>query len=253
MSSKRKEGTQSIISLLRELFYTTGKSLYDVYRKGTPGSTMDEPAFCAMIKTLTSNLVSETDAKLAFGQFATDGKLTFQQFEEGFKIMVPTIGSQTDETTVIKKVREWMFVRSYPAQIAFERLLRSSDRFEQKTLRRQELHKAMLSNSAQLTAPEMDFLFKLLSVGKHEFGLEQWLSKIYDDCINPLQLIRECVQSQDMNVDDILYQMKLKIWDDPLDFNKLEMCLRRLDPSFSDSQCKALFKKLKGEDSRVDV
>ena len=56
-----------------------------------------------------------------------------------------------------------------------------------------------------------------------------------------------------MNIDDILFQMKLKIWDDPLDYNKFEVCLRRLDPSFSDGQCKALFQKLKGPDGLIDI
>jgi len=50
-----------------------------------------------------------------------------------------------------------------------------------------------------------------------------------------------------------LFQMKMKLWDDPVDFNKFEVSLRRLDPSFSDGQCKALFTKLKGPDGLVDV
>ena len=50
-----------------------------------------------------------------------------------------------------------------------------------------------------------------------------------------------------------MFQMKMKLWDDPVDFNKFEVSLRRLDPSFSDGQCKALFTKLKGPDGLVDV
>jgi Ca2+-binding EF-hand superfamily protein len=47
--------------------------------------------------------------------------------------------------------------------------------------------------------------------------------------------------------------MKIKIWDDPMDYNKFEVCLHRLDPSFSDGQSKALFKKIKGPDDKVDI
>ena len=170
-----------------------------------------------------------------------------------FSIPVPKVGLLSNETNVIKKLREWMFIRQFPTNSAFDRLLRSADRFNEKTLKRADLHKAILLSNVGLTAPETDCLFDLLAQGQQEFDQNAWLSRIYDDSMNPLQLIRECVQSQDMNVDDILFQMKLKIWDDPLDFNKFEVCLRRLDPSFSDSQCKALFQKLKGPDSKVDI
>ena len=47
--------------------------------------------------------------------------------------------------------------------------------------------------------------------------------------------------------------MKIKIWDDPMDYNKFVGCLRRLDPSFSDSQMKSLFEKLKDKEAKVDI
>lgn len=57
-----------------------------------------------------------------------------------------------------------------------------------------------------------------------------------------------------MDVDDLLFQMKLKMWDEPLDFAKFANCVRLMDPSFSDSQLKALFAKLKNnEDNKVNV
>ena len=56
-----------------------------------------------------------------------------------------------------------------------------------------------------------------------------------------------------MDIDDILFQMKLKIWDEPIAFPKFTGCLRRLDPSFSDGQLKMLFDKLKGQDGKIDI
>jgi hypothetical protein len=47
--------------------------------------------------------------------------------------------------------------------------------------------------------------------------------------------------------------MKLKIWDEPLEFNQFQTCIRKLDPSYSDSQSKALFRKLKGNNEKVDI
>jgi len=39
--------------------------------------------------------------------------------------------------------------------------------------------------------------------------------------------------------------MKLKYWDEPLDFNHFSVAIRRIDRSFSDGQVKSLFNKLK--------
>ena len=86
-----------------------------------------------------------------------------------------------------------------------------------------------------------------------EITYEHWANKIYDDVHNPLQLIREVVQAQNLDMDDILFQMKLKIWDEPLEYIKFTSCIRRLDPSFSDSQTKSLFDKLKGPDGLLNI
>ena len=46
--------------------------------------------------------------------------------------------------------------------------------------------------------------------------MEHWLAKIFDDALNPLQLIRELVFAEQMDATDVLFQMKLKVWDEPL-------------------------------------
>ena len=74
-----------------------------------------------------------------------------------------------------------------------------------------------------MAAPEIDFLFDTL-LQKHasqdEVRVENWLSKIYDDALNPLQLIRELVLAENLDGDDVLFQMKLKAWDEPLNYQK---------------------------------
>lgn len=52
---------------------------------------------------------------------------------------------------------------------------------------------AMIQNQVGLTAPEIDFLFDLLNPSGVQVSLDNWLSKIFDDALNPLQLIRELV------------------------------------------------------------
>lgn len=47
--------------------------------------------------------------------------------------------------------------------------------------------------------------------------------------------------------------MKLKIWDDSLDYRHFLSAIRTLDASFSESQARVLFDKLKGADNKVDI
>jgi len=98
----------------------------------------------------------------------------------------------------------------------------------------------MVKNQVGLTAPEIDFLFDLLapsSTGPQvaELRLEHWTARIFDDALNPLQLIRELTQAENLDADDILFQMKLNAWDEPLDFDRFLVAIRRLDPGFSES------------------
>ena len=107
-------------------------------------------------------------------------------------------------------------------------------------MRRLDFHKAMVKNQTGLTAPEIDFLFDLLAARSKpsqepELRLEDWTSRIFDDALNPLQLIRELTQAENLDADDILFQMKLNAWDDPLDFDAFLTAVRRLDPGFSES------------------
>jgi hypothetical protein len=49
-----------------------------------------------------------------------------------------------------------------------------------------------------------------------DLDLNMWLSRIYEDGDNPLQMIREIVQQHNLTQDDLMFQMKLKLWDEPL-------------------------------------
>ena len=56
-----------------------------------------------------------------------------------------------------------------------------------------------------------------------------------------------------MDADDLLFQLKLKAWDEPLAYDRFKKSVSRLDPSFSDAQCRNLFNKLKNTDGLVEV
>jgi len=76
-----------------------------------------------------------------------------------------------------------------------------------KTLRRPDLHIACIKNGLGLSAPEIDFLFDVLaqSVQIKEVSVTEWASKIFDDALNPLQLVREIIMADNMDADDVLF------------------------------------------------
>ena len=48
-------------------------------------------------------------------------------------------------------------------------------------------------------------------------------------------MLREVVANNKLTPDDLLFKMKLRIWDEPMDFPRLCESLRRLDPTLSES------------------
>lgn len=73
-------------------------------------------------------------------------------------------------------------------------------------MRRVDLHKAIIANQVKLTAPEIDFLFDILSYGiGEEIKYEHWSQRIFDDSTNPLQVIREAIVAENLDPDDVLF------------------------------------------------
>lgn len=128
-----------------------------------------------------------------------------------------------------------MFKNGHSSETAFELFLKKVDRVLQKKLTRSEFHRVMNQFEFRFSAPEIDGLFKLLDLNEDgELDIEEWKSRIYEDSLNPLQMLREVVQNNRITSDDLLYKMQLRIWDEPLDFPKLCEALRRVDPTLSE-------------------
>jgi Ca2+-binding EF-hand superfamily protein len=65
--------------------------------------------------------------------------------------------------------------------------------------------------------------------------------------------MRETVKDAQLTQDDLLFQMKLRVWDDPMDGKRFLAAIRLLDQTVSDAQAKSLFSSLKNNDGKVDV
>lgn len=147
-----------------------------------------------------------------------------------------------------------MFKNGFSSETAFEMFLKKVDRVLQKKLTRSEFHKVMNMFDFRFTAPEIDGLFRLLDMNEDgDLDIEEWKSRIYEDSLNPLQMLREVIANNKITSDDLLFRMKLRIWDEPLDFPKLCEALRRLDPTLSESQLRHLAKTLKNKDNKIEI
>ena len=121
---------------------------------------------------------------------------------------------------------------------------------------RLDFHKAINNESelSRFSAPEIDGLFNLLDMNEDgELDVEEWKTRIYEDSMNPLQMLREVVSSNNLTPDDLIFKMHLRYWDPALDFPKLCEHLRKLDPTLSEIQLRFLAKSLKGKDNKVEV
>lgn len=68
-----------------------------------------------------------------------------------------------------------MFKNGFSSEIAFEHLLRKTNRIVAKTLSRVDFHKALSLYGLKFSAPEIDALFTLIDFKKDdELDLEEW-------------------------------------------------------------------------------
>lgn len=189
-----KADLQKPINTIRDIFYTSKRTLFNLFRAGVGmnGQQMELDGFLRLVHEVSEGGFPTEDAEAAFKGTAKMGRMTFELFEKTFRSEVPN--SLEMETKVIRQVREWMFLNNLSAEQAFDTFCRVVGRHLDKRLNRVALHKAMASLEVGLSAAQIDGLFTLLvSEAMGELDVNMWLSRIYEDGDNPLQMIREVV------------------------------------------------------------
>jgi len=103
------------------------------------------------------------------------------------------------ETKVIRNIRDWMYRNNLSAEMAFESFCRVVGNHTEKKLTRAQFHRALITLDVGLTAAQTDALFaSLVSEANGLLEVNMWLSRIYDDGDNPLQMIREIVSENNL-------------------------------------------------------
>jgi len=138
--------------LIRDIFYTSRQNLYEIFKIGMTGNSMDSEGFWTIVSEVGRDCISQDEITLVFKSLVKNrnDKVTFQTFEEAFRSEEPT--STEFETVVVRKVREWMFKNKLSSEIAFDSLCRSAGRFVEKSLTRPQFHKAIVANEVGLSA-----------------------------------------------------------------------------------------------------
>mmetsp|Transcript_28903 Transcript_28903/g.27805 ORF Transcript_28903/g.27805 Transcript_28903/m.27805 type:complete len:184 (+) Transcript_28903:1666-2217(+) len=159
------------------------------------------------------------------------------------------------EAVGLKKIREWMVKRQLNSKLAFDQILKFNKSIYTEHFGQEQFREAMKKEGLPFTLTQLDFLFKALD--RNNDGLvdwDEWNAKVFDDFRNPLQLLREIVFANEISGEELLQKMRLKVYDDPLDYPTFQRSLRTLDPSLNHLQLKALFNELKSvHTSKVDV
>ena len=63
---KKREGAHTTIDIIKESFYSTGESLYSLFRHGTGNNKLDFDAFAKIVHQCSHSMLSEGDLKGAF-------------------------------------------------------------------------------------------------------------------------------------------------------------------------------------------
>lgn len=161
------------LDIIKELFYASRKTLYELFKEVSPQDRLDFSGFSRLVSKYSNQVITDEMAKEAFDQvckrFSSASEmykkdfLKWQEFEKAFTLLVPDPQKFEDETRVILAVKNWMAKRRYTASQAFDKLLISVKRTAERSLRRYDFHKALVDNEVLLTSPEIDFLFDVLT------------------------------------------------------------------------------------------
>lgn len=245
---------EELVGKIRDCFYKTGKSIKEIFEIGcdTQGA-IDEEAFAFVCKRFCYPTISEPESRHVFQAcYRNVGtNLYFNDFRNIFASVAPKNNFHIEG---LKLIRDWMYKNGLTSEQAFESFVsRSAGPTSRETINLTEFEKVM-KRLFNLTSPEIEAVF--VAVDENNDGLidrEEWLNKIYEDSGNPLQLLREVVNENNLSSDDLLFRMNLRIWDDPLDFPKFAKALRILDPSLTDVQLRAMAKSMKNSKNLVEV
>jgi hypothetical protein len=133
---------QQVVALIKDLFYSTRKSIYEIFNEAKLGSTVDFDGFNKVVQTYSNSNVNEDEIRSAF-KYISKGKpvLSYADFDKIFKWDLPAGGEW--ETRVIRTIREWMFKNSLSSETLFNLLLKNSNKLLQKRLNRVDFHKAL--------------------------------------------------------------------------------------------------------------
>jgi len=104
-----------VTQIIKELFYSVARPLYQIFREYGTGENMQEDQFVKIVKAYSRNVLQESDIRESFkAVLKSCGRkdvLLFKDFQDHYGIEVPARGSIQAETEVIRKVREWMFIK----------------------------------------------------------------------------------------------------------------------------------------------
>ena len=149
----KQNQSSSIFQILGEMLYNQRKSLHDIFDEFKTQNNNNQIvltyfAFENMIQKYVRTICTKKELKVLFDSIpkAFSDYLTFNEFEAAFKISIPQRDVKmslypeakryAEEKRIILKVLEWQHKRKYTSEDAFERLLRSVQRGQQKSLRR---------------------------------------------------------------------------------------------------------------------
>lgn len=237
-----------LIAKIRDCFYKTGNTIKEIHDIGCDKNReIDSEAFVFLCKKYCYPSITEEDSRRVYEACYSKigANLSLNDFQSIFGADIP---KNNYHIQGLRLIRDWMYKNGLTSEQAFDQLANNRDRMNV------EQFETALKRIFNMTSPEIDSVFVSIDLNNDKIiDREEWLEKVYEDSANPLQLLREIVNEHDLNADDLLFKMNLRIWDDALDFNKFAKALRLLDSSLTDVQLRAMAKSLKNSKNYIEV
>eukprot|EP00347_Sterkiella_histriomuscorum_P022283 403331031 len=255
---------QQKIKQLKDLIYLKGVNADQLYKQYSfPQNKLDLEKFTKMIQDLLVDSdynINQKEVQIMFNYIYTKG---FMSDDKKFEIkkILPYINfiqilqnseiSKDWENVGLRKIRDWMVKKQLNSDQAFERILKLNNKSSlTDAINREEFRKALLIEQLPFTLKQIDFLYKALDLNHdNAVQIKEWKTKVFDDFRNPLQMLRETILFNEINADELLHQMRLRTYEDILDFQDFAKAMHYLDTQLNHMQLQILYSEIKNKET----
>jgi Ca2+-binding EF-hand superfamily protein len=247
-----KAEEESLHEKVKTRFYKSGKDLKAIYAEvKNRDEEVDIDALQQLVEKYTQQRPIQSQMTNLFEEISKGRKkIKESDFIEFFRYIVPT------GVDVIVQLKNWVFKSGLSIRQAYDRI---HDFTNAKLIGidKEQFYYGVRS-LLKLRVEEIDVLFTAVDLKKDGVvDWEEWQQVLGEEgkgvTDNPMENLRMVVKKYKISADDLMFTMKLRVWDPPLNYTDFKAAFLRLDPTLTETDLHRMAKELKNDQDKIEI